>query len=253
MEDSGRVPLTQACSDSSISNKSLLMAIRHLLAADSAGLIDSSLADLGPNQIKDVGMGLGFDSVLNSIFKAVHHFSSQDRSDAIAERKRNQTLLDFISSHGHSLQEVNDFSSKGGSPRKVNADNVFVNSPLRREIEISAMVPPVPSCPLESPDKCPNEGLEEGEISVLTTSIPPAIAMCELGIGETSKGLNVVAQSLPDNIIKPGSVLGAPPASLAPADAQVKPKLGGLNSWKNIVSSEIAQPKRNLTYHPLPC
>lgn len=94
----------------------------------------------------DALMGFGPDSEMQEIFKVAQHFSSQDRADAIAERKRCQLLLDFISANGHSLQEVNVFASKGALPRKVIADKVFDKNSLRAGNNL-------------------HDGLEEGEIS----------------------------------------------------------------------------------------
>lgn len=83
------------------------------------------------NTDMDANMGLRQDSGMQDIFKAAKHFSHQDRIDAAAERQKNQKLLDFISAHGFSIQEVNEFVSKGVVTRKVNARDMFVKSPMR--------------------------------------------------------------------------------------------------------------------------
>lgn len=77
----------------------------------------------------DVGPVLGQEA--RDIFKAAHYFSRQDREDAISERKRNLQLMEFISAHGLSVNDVNSFISDGKIADFVTAHKVLIKSPMR--------------------------------------------------------------------------------------------------------------------------
>lgn len=60
-----------------------------------------------------------------------HYFSSKDREEAISERKRIMQLMDFISAHGLSVNDVNAFVSEGKIANVEIAPKVFDNIPSR--------------------------------------------------------------------------------------------------------------------------
>lgn len=68
-------------------------------------------------------------SDLQDIVRAAQHFTQKDRLEAVAERKKSQDLIDFISAQGFSMNDVNSFLQGGSKIRQVNAHNMFVECP----------------------------------------------------------------------------------------------------------------------------
>lgn len=91
--------------------------------------LDLSLAAHIPDATSEVFKGLGPVSPSLDIVKAALHFSSQDRIDAVAERKRNLELMDCLAAHGISIQDINAYVQTGAIARVVDAQNVLVKSP----------------------------------------------------------------------------------------------------------------------------
>lgn len=77
----------------------------------------------------NVGPVLGSDA--QDIFRAAHYFSSKDRDEALLERKKVMQLMDFISAHGLSVNDVNAFVAEGKLATVSHARRVFdKSSPL---------------------------------------------------------------------------------------------------------------------------
>lgn len=91
------------------------------ISSDESKALDSHLG---------VDLGLASSSATQDIFKAAHYFSINGRAEALAERKKNAKLMDYISALGLPLDDVNNLSSIGTLVALVNARKVLDSCPI---------------------------------------------------------------------------------------------------------------------------
>lgn len=80
------------------------------------------------DKVLEVNIGPSLSSEAQDIFKAAHYFSSKDREEARLERERVMQLSNFISAHGFSANDVNDFISVGKLSSHGHTHQVFDKS-----------------------------------------------------------------------------------------------------------------------------
>lgn len=66
---------------------------------------------------------------MQEIFRAAQHFSRQDRSYLVDERRKVQSLMGFLSAQGFYIQDINSFSETGTMIKKGLERNLFDKSP----------------------------------------------------------------------------------------------------------------------------
>lgn len=128
-----------------------------------AAQLDFSLGsnESAANSEWEGNMGLGQNSLMRDIFKAVQHFSRQDRIDAVEERLKNHKLLNFLNAHGFSMKEVNEFTDSGVIQKSVNEHDLFD----KRSMKDSCFPKDVKASPEPSMSSAPHDLTpEEGEI-----------------------------------------------------------------------------------------
>lgn len=67
---------------------------------------------------------------VSEIFKAAQYLSRKDREEVVLERKKNLKFLDFISAHGLSITDFNEFVESGKISSSGNAQKVFGQGPV---------------------------------------------------------------------------------------------------------------------------
>lgn len=137
----------------------------------------------------EVNVGPVLGPAAQDIFKAVHYFSQKDREDALSERKANQQLREFISAHGFSPNNINDFISEGKLAKVVSADLMLDKSPKS------------PPCPTSSflggklvPVSCVGEGVLPERVS-LQPVLSPRLHPPNEQAGPSKSWSNVVSNS----------------------------------------------------------
>lgn len=91
------------------------------ISSDESNAFDAQLGE---------SFGPASTSVAQDIFKAAHFFSRNDRDDALAEKRKNAKLMDYISTLGLPLDDVNNMSTIGTSAVLGNARKVFDSCPV---------------------------------------------------------------------------------------------------------------------------
>lgn len=135
--------------------------------------LDLSLAPQVPtglieNNILD-SISLRASSPSRESVTAVMQLSSQDRLDAIAERKKNMELMNCLAAYGISVKDINSFIQTGAIAQMNSAQNLFVESPqsLGASPPSMAITREPPSSSL--PDKEASAGLLNAENIVLAS------------------------------------------------------------------------------------
>lgn len=189
-------------------------------------LDDSTSAE--PNS--DFNLGRVSVSEAQELFKAVHYFSHKDREEAVAERKRVQTLMDFIAAHGLSVQDVDKFAQTGKI--ESNVGKVFDDCPLA--VAGPSSVSPERPLLFEGqlvPVTCVGEdnGLERAPLMVPSFSGHPI--MCSADASKAGSKVNVEFDASAEDV--------------AP-----HPAAGGPKTWSAVVSKNRGKNNLALTYHP---
>lgn len=82
-------------------------------SSDSESSINLGIASACSNQAQ-----------VSQIFKVVHHFAHNGRLATVEELKKNMDLITYISSIGHSMEDVNKFVLGKNDPISVNDVNL---------------------------------------------------------------------------------------------------------------------------------
>lgn len=81
------------------------------------------------NHLED-NLGPALGSNYSEIFKAAQHFSQKDRDEALFERGKNLNLMNFLSAHGFTANDVNAFVTEGKLVTSGHARQVRGECPL---------------------------------------------------------------------------------------------------------------------------
>lgn len=201
------------------------------------------------DHIQEDNLGPSLDANAHDIFKAAFYFTRKDREEAVHERKMNRDLIDFITAHGLSLKDVNDFvlhvkiskpsnalaresdlqESLGvadSSPsRSGRAPNVFDKSPHPREDPVN---------PLSASGAYHNDSVKEPE------GFPPLMPLNFCKGQEMEEG-EILPHLPSDNVANNAYI----PLKSAAASSH-----NPLKSWSSVVAQGDHQPSFNLEYFP---
>lgn len=101
--------------------KSVAIPSNVSISSDDSNAFDAHLEE---------NLGLAPTSDTQEIFRAAQYFSRKDRDEALAERKKNARLLDYITALGLPLEDVNNLSSIGTLAAIANALKVLYACPV---------------------------------------------------------------------------------------------------------------------------
>lgn len=187
----------------------------------------------------EVNIGPALEAEPQDIFKAAQHFSRKDREEAFEERKKNSLLLDFISTHGLSMQDVNAYATEGKLAQLVSA----------QKLSASGLVPIAagPSSVLREKQSFFGGSLTQvacvgEELTSERADPPPPLSPSKFGFlpGHTSKpfsnsNLNCISPAEEGKILV--ELCGSPKA--------MPPK-----SWCDVMAKNVGLASRSLSFHP---
>lgn len=180
----------------------------------------------GSFALEDNPVGLG-NANASEVFRAAQQLTHKDRLEAVEERKKNQDLVNFILTKGHSLQEVQSFLSGNGIQRSLNDQDLIV---------------PPSSC-VGAKDH--DDGLKRVASSPARGSQSPPLML-----PGSSRGLDCVgAGPSLDKVLEEGEL----PHHPSPKSLELGTEVGEMShpkTWSSLLSQESPPQNLSLSFFP---